>query len=137
LVYAITTLWRCVRKNFVEIQLFNMAIDHLYGIGDRRRHSYLIDLYMYNETRLNQTSLEPNFVFSLQDKLTHISYIWTLFKVWFIQNAGLFRVQFRHVSLFIYQTLFYLGHIIIMQIKSFNRNILHISQLSHCYQNHR
>ena len=51
------------------------------------QHLNVIDLYMYSNTYLNQTSSEPNFVFSLQDKLTNISYIWTLFKVLFIQGS--------------------------------------------------
>jgi hypothetical protein len=34
-------------------------------------------------------------------ELTKISFIGTLFKVWFIQNSDLFRVQVRQVSLYI------------------------------------
>ena len=55
---------------------------------------------MYSGTCLSQTSLRPAFVFGIdrcsfvQVKLTKISYIGTLLKVWFIQDSSLFRVQF-------------------------------------------
>ena len=35
----------------------------------------------------------------IQVKLTKISYIGTLFKVWFIKDSVLFRVRFRQVKL--------------------------------------
>ena len=38
----------------------------------------------------------------MQIKITKISYLGTLSKVQFIQDSGLFRVQVRQVSLYIY-----------------------------------
>ena len=39
-------------------------------------------------------------MYIIQVKLTKLSYIDTLFKVWFIQDFILFRVRFRQVSLY-------------------------------------
>ena len=53
----------------------------------------------------SETSLRPTIVLGvwfIQDKLTKIYYIGTLFKVWLIQDSALFRVQSRQVLLYIF-----------------------------------
>jgi hypothetical protein len=45
-------------------------------------------------------STDSCFVWFVQVKLTKISYIWTLFKVCFMQDYVLLRVQFRRVAFY-------------------------------------
>ena len=57
----------------------------------------------YSEYCLNQTSLRPSFVFTIDRlNLTKISYIGTLFIIHFMQVFHLFTVLFRQVLLYIF-----------------------------------
>ena len=56
---------------------------------------------IYSDTCLNRTFLTCACL--IQNKLIKISYIGTLFKVWFIHDFSLFRVRLRQVSPYLYK----------------------------------
>jgi hypothetical protein len=71
---------------------------------------------MYSETCLNKTSLEPTYVFRIVRSLVYTGsfhkdfLLWDSFKVWFIEDSGLFRVRFIQDSGFgLYSILVYSG----------------------------